>query len=775
MYQIFDGETENRPYYGRFASPWHPDNFMVAHGWKNQGDKICSYSYQSTKEQEHSWSIPDDCTLLVGHNLRFDLTWIWEDESFIRFIERGGQIWCTQYAEYLLEGHDEEFHMNKLEDISVKYGGTRKVDAVKAMWEDGFLTSEIPKDLLIDYLIGTKEEGYNGGDIGNTERIFLAQIQRAKELGMTKIIEARMDGYLATTEMEYNGINVDVGVAFKDMVSQQQTISELHTSLNALVPDVGIPKQVKFNWSSSQQVSAVLFGGYVKYEWSDYYIDEETGERARAQVDVEHAYLENHTKENPSLCDLNDLIDDPMSDELYGQCGTQVLRIKSGKKKGAIKTKKVKLKLGNLKKKRFEKIVKFDRQVVPLPEWTINNTDALDRPVYSTGADTIDCLIHEDNELASLFAQYKRLVKVVDTYYLKVTSKTNREKETVITKKGLLTFVKPNSIINHYLNHTNTVTGRMSAKSPNFQNIPRGDTAIVKQMFTSRWGDTGVCIEADYSQLEVVVNGYLTKDKNLLRDLTAGVDFHCKRVALKNHIGYDEAFDMCKVQKLDEWISERTKCKSYTFSAEYGAGDASIAKKTGMTIEEVKSIRAAEELEYPVKKAFTDNLKKKIEAEAFPFRIKFPHGGYKSIMKGYYTAPTGTRYSFRSEDAPSWLRAKGVDQTFKPTKIMNYPTQGTGGEIMQVQVGVTFRACVAKGWWSGNKDAKALLVNTVHDCVWGDCHQDVHQEFGNLIKTNLESVPSIYNKLFNIDVGVDFPVDVEYGRDMMHLSHELNQ
>ena len=757
-YHIFDGETENRPYYGRFSSPWHPDNYMVAHGWKNKGDTDCSYSYQDNKEAPHTWKIPNETEILVGHNLRFDLTWIWHEPTYQAFIRRGGRIWCTQYAEYLLEGHDEEYHMNNLEQLSIKYGGTVKVDAVKAMWNEGKLTSEIPKDLLIDYLVGTKEEERNGGDIGNTEVIYLEQIKRAEELGMKEIIMARMDGYLATTEMEYNGIKVNMQVAVQDMMTDQAKARKLKAELMKMMPDVGIPEQCQFNFGSSQQMSSLLFGGYIKYDWSDNYIDKDTGELARTQVDVVHGYMV-----DGSLKRLTELSED----------NPNVILVKSGKKKGQIKTKKVKLNIGNLKTKRFEKMVVFPRQVTPLAEWKSKaQTDALDIPIYSVGKETIEALTGEDNELAKIFASWKNLTKVLDTYYLKADVKRNKDGTTTAKNTGMLTFVKPNGVINHYLNHTSTVTGRMSAKSPNCQNIPRGDTANVKRMFESRHGSEGVTIEADYSQLEVVVQGYLTKDPNLIRDLLAGVDFHCKRVALKNSISYEVALDYCKVQELPEWKSERTKCKKYTFQREYGGGVALIAKFTGMSEEEVTNLGNAEDAEYALKTRFSEDLKHHLESTSQPYKILFPTGGYKMIQKGQYVSPTGTRFTFRTEDAPAWLRKKGVDQTFKPTKIKNYPTQGTGGEIMQVQLGKLFRKCVDKGWWSGGDNPQALIVNTVHDCVWADCHQDVHKEFGALINETLSSVPETYKELFDVDVGVPFPVDVEYGRNMLQLGHE---
>src|SRR5690606_8024259 len=138
--------------------------------------------------------------------------WVWRHPSFKAFIERGGMVWCTQYAEYMLEAFDEDYHYNTLEQLSVKYGGTKKLDMVKAMWDAGHKTSEIPADMLIDYLVGDESEGRNAGDVGNTERVFLNQWARTNQEEMLPIILSRMDGYLASCEMEFNGVHVDIGV-----------------------------------------------------------------------------------------------------------------------------------------------------------------------------------------------------------------------------------------------------------------------------------------------------------------------------------------------------------------------------------------------------------------------------------------------------------------------------------------------------------------------------------------------------------------------------------
>ncbi|RZI38321.1 DNA polymerase A family protein, partial [Herbaspirillum sp. HC18] len=106
----------------------------------------------------------------------------------------------------------------------------------------------------------------------------------------------------------------------------------------------------------------------------------------------------------------------------------------------------------------------------------------------------------------------QKLDKEIGTYYVKKDAKGELS--------GMLTCVQRHDhFIHHKLNHTSTVTSRLSSSDPNGQNLPRGDKSEVKAMFVSRFGDDGECIEADYSQLEVVVQGVLSGDEQLCEDL----------------------------------------------------------------------------------------------------------------------------------------------------------------------------------------------------------------------------------------------------------------
>ncbi len=735
-YMVFDLETENHTTFRRFCNPFDPVNWVVARGWKKQGDKQCSWTYHP-KPDGSSLDIPDDVTLLVGHNIKFDLMFEWGTPQMKAFFKRGGRIWDTQYVEYLLEAMQQEYHMNSMDQIVEKYDGRLKINAVKELWEQGYLTSEIDRDLLIDYLVGTEDEQRNSGDIGNTERIFLGQIKRAKEKNMLTMIAARMDGLCCTTEMEYNGLKIDVQEAKRRMLILEQDLKDCNKELEQYIPE--LPEGLEFNWNSGVHVSALIFGGTMKYSVKAPYKDD-TGEWAR-KLEKQQWPLFNGVPVSP---------DDAMHLDNQDM-------FTSGKRKGEYKFRAVEVP-GELKQKLQTFFFSLPGYTAPMPKWETALKDAAGNPVYQTGADIIAELGNRDIPFLKTLSRRAELVKELGTYYVQY----DPGKKSYV---GMLTCVdNRDHIIHHNLNHTTTVTSRLSGSNPNAQNIPRDDKSEVKKMFRSRF-ESGKMLEADYSQLEVVVQGLLSMDENLCADIRNKVDFHCKRVAYKHGITYEEAVARCKDEHHPEhkfWKSERTKAKVFSFQRAYGAGAALIAESTGMTIDEVKKLIEAEEEMYPGVMVFNKLVEDAIYESAVPFKHVFPHGGFKVYRRGYWQAPTGTLYSWRSYDATKYQQREGKTDTFKPTEIKNYPVQGTGGEIVQIILGKLWRHFVAHD----NYNNMALLCNTVHDCVWIDVHTDVLDAVAKDTKRIMESVPEVLTDLYGMDVPVPFPVEIEVGDNL---------
>ena len=252
----------------------------------------------------------------------------------------------------------------------------------------------------------------------------------------------------------------------------------------------------------------------------------------------------------------------------------------------------------------------------------------------------------------------------------------------------------------------------------------------------------------------------LSGDKNLLQALVDGVCFHCDWLALSPLAGgksYDEVFKLCKIDHDPVWVKKRKQIKPLTFGEAYGAGVSSLAESTGMAAEDVVAAIEARKLKYPDMYAYDEANIEAVKSSRRPSQLRTPNGMQAGI--GYLRTATDTIYHFIEGDSPDWMQHKGIMTSFTPTTIKNFPSQGLGGEIMQVSLGRLFR------WLLKNRrfNDQVLLINTVHDCVWLDMHASCMYLIPK-INSILEDVSPYFTKHYpGVNWTADFPVEAEVG------------
>jgi DNA polymerase-1 len=187
--------------------------------------------------------------IIVGHNLKFDLLWLWNNTSVRSFLSRGGKVWDTFLAEYILEGHKRQPY--KLDYLSKRYGANLKNTEVSDWFSDGKKASDMDPDLLIEY---AKE------DVINTEIIYLKQIERAKKQGMYNLLRLWMNHVLYICEAEFNGLNIDKENLYASKKHQEHVYN---TCINELMGKVKPywTDEIEFQYKSTDHVSVLLFGG----------------------------------------------------------------------------------------------------------------------------------------------------------------------------------------------------------------------------------------------------------------------------------------------------------------------------------------------------------------------------------------------------------------------------------------------------------------------------------------------------------------------------------
>jgi hypothetical protein len=791
MYQIMivDLEVENFEYYGNVASPYCPDNYVVESAYRidtvddagqlHMGD-VFSIRFNSKAEflednaGPHRWfSIPEHCTMIVAHNSSFEVSWFlsYQRKHFEDFLKRGGRVYCTQHGQYIASDFQEMYP--GLDETAPKWGGQHKVDGVKILWEQGKRTSEIDPYLLHDYLVN--------GDVPNTGLCFYGQCALFAERNQMQYVYERMEAALAWSYCQWFGLFVNMPIARKNQEEQEQRIREIKQELQQYIPK-DLPETLDFNFGSDFHMSALVYGGPIKYRKkvpydppqyvkADFYKYEDS--------EGAHTYIPVH---------------DTHMQELQTEGGWwRVVTYRAGKNKGMPKVFRLDTEEEKLK---WEDDLYFCPGLVNIQELpevirekyaergefrqARNLQD--DSPVYSTSTDAMEALARQGFEFCKLVNELGALEKDTGTYYLRTEY---NEDGSIKKTSGMVQYVIPNhpdgsGIIHHRLNTCATVTGRLSGSNPNLQNLPRDGTSKVKQMFTSRFGEGGRITEVDYSALEVVMSCVHTGDRKLLSLLQNRVDMHCYRLAFKEGKTYEEMYNLCHNADGPDykyWKQQRTDIKPPSFAAQYGATAKGIAFATGCTVEYAQSFLDNEAKLFPDTIGFRAVIKEEVErtgAAGRMYREQADDGSYRIYRIGTWTSPAGARYSFRQKEqwkevVPGRRKQKVMD--YKETEMANFWCQGEAFFLMCVAAGMVLRAFIANDWFNG----KACLVTNVHDALYLDsADEETAVLAGNLVKKCMEDAPKRIHQLwpnYGIIGEVPFPAECEHGASMYAKEH----
>lgn len=786
-YVVFDLETTIKAALKRRANPFYNLNRIVAVGYKRKGDEANTGDYYQVglnEEGQYIGGAPDgwlrDLTgegvqYLVGFNIKFDILHAIcqgprNRMAWIEFINRGGMVWDCQLAEYLIHGMTQEYHMAAMDEVAPRYGGNLKDDAVKSMWAAGIDTHDIPKNLLMDYLVGTNDLD-DIGDIGNTEKMFQGQLAALRARGGLRSALLNMGSLCFTIEAEYNGMYVDREWALEHAAKLEVQLAEATAELESYIPE--LPEGLTFNWNSRFHKSALIFGGDVKYVARVPMLTED-GKQAYVQKDETH-YVLTDGSTYPVATYVDNMADLP-----------SIVTIASGKNKGEFKTKKVKS--DDLTKPKFrneDRLFRFPGFTHGEKKWESKS----DPGVYSTAADVIEelGLLRQDVPFLKALAKRADIHKDLSTYFITTDEKTGE-------KKGMLSLVGEDGIIHHKINCVNTVTARLSSSDPNLQNVSKGsfntetgemDGSQIKRAFVSRYLKRGgKIIQSDFTALEIYVQAILTKCKQLIEDLRLGLDMHCLRAEQAWGVAEGKDYIYILAAAKDEthpehkkWKKKRGNAKVFSFQRAYGAGVEKIAATTGMTVEEVEALVKAEAARYPELLEFIEEMTETIKQNRVSTQRFVPHpevaGLTCQLGRSHYITPDGKMYSFSESPSPAFIANRpasrgGTAQSFSPTEIKNYPVQGTGGEWSKAAMYLALRAFYRKyveepTKWLGS----VVLVNQVHDALYCDAAGEVATEAAALLHACMIEASTYMEWWFKWTIPLGVPSETKMGDNMM--------
>jgi DNA polymerase I-like protein with 3'-5' exonuclease and polymerase domains len=374
-----------------------------------------------------------------------------------------------------------------------------------------------------------------------------------------------------------------------------------------------------------------------------------------------------------------------------------------GSKKVRVKEEVGFYKNGKIKTKLMDK-------VVTIPPY-IRYTPDPDKVSAKTGQISVDDSVLND-----------MLAHTFDAKAISIIKKLLKYRE---LSKQLSTYVQGLSkhiigdFIHGKLNHTATVTGRLSSTSPNLQNISNNP---IKQIFTSRFRD-GVIVEMDFNQLEVVALAHITKDLQLIHDISSGVDIHS---AL-----YEAMFGRPPTKE------ERKPFKARTFQLIYGAGAKAISKQAGCSLDEAKKFVDVFYTRYPSVGKWHKEFAVIAEKESM---YEFNDDGFMEKTKTFvYETETGRKFAFKEYHSDSSWSTRTYN--FSPTEFKNYPVQGLAtGDIVPMMLGIMFRQLKSR------EDVK--MVNTIHDSLMFDVQADSADNFIKEMTDLLKNTHNYFEGIF---------------------------
>jgi len=497
-------------------SPFHPYNKLVSLGWwtEKTGYQYRFYYHTNIKQFDdikEFQDILDNTSILVAHNMKFDLQWLRNCG-----LQYDGIIHDTMIREYVM-ARGTKLHVSLEESCKRNNVTLKKSELIEKFLKDKISFEYIPIDIIQEYGIG---------DLEATLALYNNQLERLKECEyLIPTINLMEEFCKVLCNMETNGIHIDVDTLYKLEEKYQKEYNELEIILKKLAQEAWGDEPININ--SPEQLSQLLYSRKVKdkKKWKMIF---NLGTELRGSV-VKPKYPPKMSDkefvdaviENTSI--IYKGVAFPCSCRIVDD-GDNILLAKTSHKKGKCKS------CGGFG-------VCYERSDT-IAGFRFSPKGAQDSAIggFSTSKESIQRLRETARGPAKVFLEIYTRYNAIDTY--------------------LNTFVQgiKRGLINGFI-HTSymqciTATGRLSSRNPNFQNMPRGNTFEVKRCVTSRF--SGGCItEADARQLEFRIAGELSDDQQIREDIANGVDVHSATA---------------------RWTGlSRQDSKSHTFAPVYGA------------------------------------------------------------------------------------------------------------------------------------------------------------------------------------------------------------
>jgi len=233
-------------------------------------------------------------------------------------------------------------------------------------------------------------------------------------------------------------------------------------------------------------------------------------------------------------------------------------------------------------------------------------------------------------------------------------------------------------------------------------------------------------IHADVKGLEVVTAAYLSKDPVLCEEIRDGVDIHSEN------------------QKRFE-LPNRVLAKIFKFRLIYGGSAYSYAHDPDFT-----TVSSSEKYWQDVIDEYYNKYK--------GIALWHKHLVEEVQTKGRLVMPTGRMFPF-----PRLEVIKNLAK-WRP-KILNYPVQGTGADLVAIGR-VALRRRIKK------LELPVLFQSTVHDSIDLDIDNDVDLCYNicSIVEKAINDIPLNFKRLFGVEFNLPVGCEIGFGPNLKDLT-----
>lgn len=335
----------------------------------------------------------------------------------------------------------------------------------------------------------------------------------------------------------------------------------------------------------------------------------------------------------------------------------------------------------------------------------------------------------KDYKLVQMYLRYKGIEKVIGTYGQSFLDQINPSTGRLHTRFS--------QIMSTGRTSSGGTDKETKTKFVNFQNIPADKET--RACFVAEPGNT--LIVSDYSGQEAIVLANYSLDPVLLNFYDEGLaDMH-SFVASKM---YPELEGLTLEEIKGQHKNKRQAAKTVGFSVVYGGEGSTIAANINISVEEGNAIYEAYFKAFPGLKNYFKRVQKETLDNGFvtisPLtRRKSYFSSWKQFeefqtlvkAKGFWT-----RYKEAKEfQYPEFKEMSYIVRNYFKMKgeyeriALNYPIQGSSGEIMKIATIYVFDWIMKNGLFGIVK-----IVNSIHDELVVECPEDMAEDVAEVVE-----------------------------------------